>query len=678
MSLALPRWFLRLPLARKLTVLATATSAVSVLISCAVLAWYDGTIVRHALVADTETLVDSLAASSTATLSFDDARGAAEVLRVASLNPPIKRAALLMRDGKVFAQFDRDPATTKLPIIADREMIASGTPSSHFAEHDLIVIRPVRLDSDLLGSAYVELSLADMDARLATFHRALAAALLGTIGLAMFIGWRLQRVVSKPLLHLTDVTRTVARDRDYSLRAEQMAEDEVGELASSFNNMLAHIQERDAKLESHRHELEQTVSLRTAELQSSVERFKLLVESTNAVPWEMAGPSSSFSYISPQAVRLFGYESQTLTGAKGLLDLVPPDDQPAVLDQLKALVADPSNPGIDLDHRAITAQGTVVEVRSAVSARRRSSGATVLRGITVDVTQQKKLELDLRQAQKLESVGRLAAGVAHEINTPVQFVSDSVHFLQGAMTDLTTLIAEYRKLHASVEGGTPDQDAAREAARIVQEIDLEYLLENMPNAFDRSLEGLERVAVIVRSMKEFAHPDQKEMSAANVSQAIQSTLTIARNEYKYVAEVQTEFADLPPIRCHLGDINQVILNLIVNAAHAIEDAVNGTDNKGLITIRTRRNDHSAFIDISDTGSGIPEGVRDRIFDPFFTTKGVGKGTGQGLAIARSVIVEKHHGALTFSTESGKGTTFTIELPIDGGSAESGVAALGPR
>jgi signal transduction histidine kinase len=170
-------------------------------------------------------------------------------------------------------------------------------------------------------------------------------------------------------------------------------------------------------------------------------------------------------------------------------------------------------------------------------------------------------------------------------------------------------------------------------------------------------------------MKEFAHPDQKEMSAANINQAIQSTLTIARNEYKYVADVETEFGDLPPVRCLLGDINQVILNLIVNAAHAIEDTVKGTDGKGLITIRTRRDERAVYVDISDTGGGIPEGIRDRIFDPFFTTKGVGKGTGQGLAIARSVVVEKHRGSLTFQSEIGKGTTFTIELPLEDGSTK---------
>jgi PAS domain S-box-containing protein len=668
MTSVLPRWFLRLPLARKLTVLAAATTAVSMALACAVLAWYDSTTVKNDLMEDTETRVDSLAAGNTATLSFDDAREATETLRVAALNTDIEIAALIKPDGKVLARYDRVPASRGTPLMLDQRAVSTGTPRTVLMSDRLIVMRPVKLDTDLLGMAYVDLSLNDMNSRLSSFRRALAGALLGAVGLAMFIGSRLQKVVSRPLLHLTEVTRAVARDRDYDVRATQLAEDEVGELTRSFNDMLEHIRQRDAKLELHRQDLEQTVNVRTSELQASVERFKLLVESTNAVPWEMPGPTSSFSYISPQAVRLFGHDSKTLTGAMGLLDLVHPDDRNRVRDKLVALSAE-GGPGIDLDHRAVTAQGTIIDVRSAISAKSRPGGTAVLRGITVDVTAQKKLEMELRQAQKLESVGRLAAGVAHEINTPVQFVSDSVHFLQGGMNDLATLIGEYRKLHASVSSGALDQEAAAQATRIVDEIDLDYLLENMPNAFDRSLEGLKRVAVIVRSMKEFAHPDQKEMSAANINQAIQSTLTIARNEYKYVADVETEFGDLPPVRCLLGDINQVILNLIVNAAHAIEDTVKGTENRGLITIRTRRDERAIYIDINDTGGGIPEGIRERIFDPFFTTKGVGKGTGQGLAIARSVIVEKHHGSLTFQSEIGKGTTFTIELPLEDGSTK---------
>ncbi len=277
-----------------------------------------------------------------------------------------------------------------------------------------------------------------------------------------------------------------------------------------------------------------------------------------------------------------------------------------------------------------------------------------------------QVETDLRQAHKLESVGRLASGVAHEINTPVQFVSDSVHFLRDATTDLLTMIGHLREVEASVLNGTPSLEAAEAAAYAAETADLPYLIENMPKAIDRALDGLERVATIVRSMKEFAHPDAIEMAPVDLNRAIESTLVIARNEYKYVADVVTDFAVLPPVRCHAGDVNQAVLNIVVNAAHAIADVVSGTPARGRITVRTRLEaDEWVVVTITDTGGGIPVAIRDRVFDPFFTTKEVGRGTGQGLAIARVIVVDRHRGELTIDSEVGRGTTFFMRLPLHG-------------
>ena len=170
---------------------------------------------------------------------------------------------------------------------------------------------------------------------------------------------------------------------------------------------------------------------------------------------------------------------------------------------------------------------------------------------------------------------------------------------------------------------------------------------------------------IVRSLKEFAHPDPKEKTRVDLNHAIRSTLTIARNEYKYVADLETDLAPLPTVLCHAGDVNQAVLNLVVNAAHAIADAVKGSSRRGRIRVRTRVEGDAVVIAVEDDGTGIPDAVRDRIFEPFFTTKEVGRGTGQGLAIARAVVVGKHGGAITFETEPGKGTTFFVRLPVDG-------------
>ncbi|HEV8548332.1 MAG TPA: ATP-binding protein [Polyangiaceae bacterium] len=281
------------------------------------------------------------------------------------------------------------------------------------------------------------------------------------------------------------------------------------------------------------------------------------------------------------------------------------------------------------------------------------------------LTDARRLESELHQAQKLEAVGRLAAGVAHEINTPVQFVSDSIYFVRDAMHDLVEVAEKYRIACEAALEGILVGEAAAMARRAEEKADLPYLLENVPKALDRALEGLERVTTIVRSMKEFAHPDQKDMTLADLNQAISSTLVIARNEYKYVAELELELGDIPHVLCHLGDLNQVVLNIVVNAAHAIADVVKDSGDKGRLGVRTRRDGEHVVVEISDTGGGIPEEVQTRVFDPFFTTKEVGRGTGQGLAIARSVVCDKHGGELTFETAVGRGTTFFVRLPIAG-------------
>jgi signal transduction histidine kinase len=238
--------------------------------------------------------------------------------------------------------------------------------------------------------------------------------------------------------------------------------------------------------------------------------------------------------------------------------------------------------------------------------------------------------------------------VAHEINTPIQYLNDSVYFIREAMQDL---MVENERLRAALP------------AQAERDEDIEELKRELPPALDRVVDGLGRIAEIVRSMKELSHADQHEMSRVDLNRAVNSTLVIARSEYKYVAELHTDFAELPMVTCHGGQINQVVLNLVVNAAHAIADTVKGTSAKGLITVRTYLEDGQVVVSISDTGGGIPEDIQERVFEPFFTTKEVGRGTGQGLSIAHNVI-KGHGGKLEFHTEAGKGTTFYIRLPVE--------------
>jgi predicted ATPase/signal transduction histidine kinase/tRNA A-37 threonylcarbamoyl transferase component Bud32 len=278
--------------------------------------------------------------------------------------------------------------------------------------------------------------------------------------------------------------------------------------------------------------------------------------------------------------------------------------------------------------------------------------------------ERERIEAELRLAQKLESVGRLAAGIAHEINTPVQYVSDSLTFMRDALPSLLDTIGRYRELAATIEGHGDVAAAAAGARAADAEADVDYAVTHAPAALAAALDGLGRVAAIVRSMKDFAHPDRDEKTLVDLNRAIESTLMIAANECKYVAVVHTELAALPLVRCNGGEINQAVLNLVINAAHAIRDVVGQTGAKGKIVVRTRRDGGEVEIAISDTGTGIPDAIRDKIYDPFFTTKEVGRGTGQGLAIVRGVVVDRHAGSLRFDTVAGVGTTFFLRLPID--------------
>jgi signal transduction histidine kinase len=234
-----------------------------------------------------------------------------------------------------------------------------------------------------------------------------------------------------------------------------------------------------------------------------------------------------------------------------------------------------------------------------------------------------------------------------------------------SFSELSGLLAECQKLATAVQSNSATSEMLTTVESISRTADLEYLSREIPAAARQSLEGVKHVAKIVHAMKEFSHPGSTEKVPVDLNHAIETTLTVARNEWKYIAEAVTELApDLPPVLCLPGELNQVILNLLVNAAHAIGDVVKNVEGtKGTIKIVTRLAGPWAEIMISDTGGGIPEGIRHRIFEPFFTTKEVGKGTGQGLAIARSTIVKKHDGELFFESTVGRGTTFTIRLPV---------------
>ena len=407
-------------------------------------------------------------------------------------------------------------------------------------------------------------------------------------------------------------------------------------------------------------------------LRRSEERLNLALEASRMGTWDLdlATGKVWHSRIHDQ---IFGYETPTIdwTYDKFLSHIVPDG-----LTKFHAEMALAKTTGVinsecrinrtnDNHQRWISIRGTVQFNKQNVPIR--------MMGFVVDITEgklaeeeQKNVEAQNSLSQKLESVGRLASGVAHEINTPMQFITDNTQFLKGAMTSLTGMLTAYRAAIETITSGNNLAEAVALVRAEEEKNELDYLLEEIPRTFSETMSGLQRVTLIIRSLKEFSHPNKSSKQPADLNKAIGTTITISRHEWKYVADLVTELdPDLPMIPLQIDEMNQVVLNLIVNASHAIGDALKqrGSTEKGVITIRTKQVENNILIEVQDNGTGIPESAQSHIFEPFFTTKGVGKGTGQGLAIIRTIVVKNHNGTIGFITEPGKGTTFQIRLPI---------------
>jgi signal transduction histidine kinase/HAMP domain-containing protein len=484
----------------------------------------------------------------------------------------------------------------------------------------------------------------------------------GVVLCALLLAVHISRRIALRLVRIANAANRIATGTGTPISLDDQAADEIGALARSFNVMVGELNrlalDHELSVSGERERLEHLVRDRTRALEQSREMYRLMAESTRAIPFILDLTNNTFEYIGPRGITAFDVPEPQWK-QPGALDLIIPRQSNHEVrqrfDECESGSFEFLTPLVHLDGRRTEVRwtGTCEWVENS----------KILRGLMLDITEVRRRGLEHAASQKLESVGRLAAGVSHEINTPVQFVTDNVHFLRTSMVDIAAVALAYRGLQHAVQSQGDVVAAAQRAAEAEKAADLDYVLENAPPAIDSALEGLGRIATIVRSMKEFAHPDQAVKQSADLNQAIRSTLVIAHNEYKYVAEIDTQLTDLPLVQCYLGEFNQVILNLLVNASHAISDVVKDSGSLGKLTVRSRLDGDEVEISITDTGMGIPEAVRAKIFDPFFTTKEVGKGTGQGLAIARSVIVNKHGGTLRFETEFGKGTTFYIRLPV---------------
>jgi len=432
---------------------------------------------------------------------------------------------------------------------------------------------------------------------------------------------------------------------------------EVLQLANALTKKWSLLKQAQLKVE----DMEQTIRSRTAELHNSHSEMETLLASISAaiiglnadgqvVRWNRASEQLfgvSHDRIVNRPIREAGIQWDWAQTQRGINHC----RQNRCAVELN-----------DIEYRNNNGETGFVNLALTPSRQNSANGLDVIL-LATDVTQRRSIEAQLRQSQKLKVIGQLAAGIAHELNTPAQYVADNTHFLQDAFASYQNAIRACQELISKKDQLTPA--ILGQTAATLKASDLDYLSEQIPAAIGESLEGIQRVSQIVKAMKNFSHPGSHEISPANLNRAIESTVTVASNEWKYVAEMKLNLDEsLPLVPCMISEFNQVILNLIVNAAHTIGDVVRDQHGKkGTIEITTRMVNGHAEVRIRDTGTGIPESAREKLFEPFFTTKEVGKGTGQGLFIAHSVIVEKHGGTIHFETEMGVGTTFVIRMPL---------------
>jgi len=508
------------------------------------------------------------------------------------------------------------------------------------------------------------------------------------------------------LAPLTDLMHAVTAltQGEFNYKISVTSQDELGLMANSFNNMsaaisnlmeklkiktehalslqqkeeqnnqklLSEIKERTKiqhELQIYQETLEKIVEERTSKLIISEARSQAIVNNAPVaiISMDINGNIISFN---PHAENIFGYKQADILG-KPMTRLIPTEFRQQHTSGLQHYIETGRSKILNqlIESFALHQSGKTFPIELRVKVMK-FDNETFFTGMINDVSEQKAMHSQLLQAQKLESVGQLAAGIAHEINTPMQYITDNTVFIKEAYQDIQEVQQLSNKLCQSVlENNNTQQIILNELLSLKQEIDLDYILEEIPTTLEQTLEGLKQISKIISAMKSFSHPGMENKTSANLNTIISNTITISRNEWKYSAEIKTKLDNsLASIQLYPDLIGQVILNLIVNAAHAIKDKLQTSNNKqhpeqkGIIRIFSSQTADYQIVEVIDNGGGINESIKDKIFDPFFTTKDVGKGTGQGLSLAYSIITEKHQGKLEFENNEIGGTTFKISLP----------------
>jgi len=501
----------------------------------------------------------------------------------------------------------------------------------------------------------------------AEMHRAtmgFLAAALAAFGVAIMISFLIGRAISNGVVGVTKAMGRLAAGDTAMVIAVPDRADEVGQLtraAKAFKLSLRALARANAEHAAAEAENRAAEQAQVKLLAASEERLRDLAESASDWFWE-TDAEDRLTMVSDRFFAVTGFSPDDILGTTRLQfakSARSQEDAAKWVTYAKDIAA--RRPFRNLDYSLQTRAGRLIHIRSSGKPFFADDGTFKgYRGTSSDITALVDAQREALQSSRLASVGQLAAGIAHEINTPIQYVGDNLRFFDSSLKSMTDAIKAVEAATAEV----PEVQA--KVAAILEAADIPYLLEELPAAAQQSLDGVEHVGRIVRSMKEFSHPGSSAKVMTDLNRAIESTLIVTTNEWKHTARVEKDLdPNLPQILCLPADVNQVLLNLIVNASHALE----GQERQGVIRISTRAEADAIEIRIADNGPGVPETLRERVFDPFFTTKAVGKGTGQGLAIAMDVVVNKHGGRLSVEETEGGGATFVVRLPKAAAEAE---------
>jgi PAS domain S-box-containing protein len=491
------------------------------------------------------------------------------------------------------------------------------------------------------------------------------------------------REILQRILSLSNSVKRIRFSMRPNDRLPLSGNDEITILASEINEMLHSLEEYDRELTRSKVELEKRISERTSELQvlnmelkhEIKERElgeKALIETYNENNQILGSISSMIIGVnSEMAVAQWNEVASTLLRlpmnevmGRNFFQLPISWDWDAIRKQSEICLENKAR--IRMDDIILSFPGEESRIigitLTPLYLKDEKHPGFLLVGS--DITERRLLEQKLMQTSQLEAIGQMAAGIAHEINTPTQLVGSNLRYIRQQLADILSLIDMAGELNNSVKQGTATPEMGFMLQKAADEAHVEFFRQEAPKAISDSLEGIDRISHIVSAMRYFSHPATEMKVKGDVNQIIQNALSLSRNEWKNVAEIETDLDEsLPPIDCHPSELSQTILNLIINAVHAIKDVTkDAPGTKGKISIQTCQAGHAIEIRVSDTGTGIPEEIRDKVFNPFFTTKDVGVGTGQGLALCYTAIVKKHGGTIEFETEIGRGTTFIIHIP----------------